>query len=73
MHYTLGLITHEILRTVIVRNYVYSVSQLYGAVLALNCIRGRSVSTICAFRSASVSKQLICRDLTFFKSDVKIF
>ena len=47
-----------------------SASQSVQWSFALNCIRGRSVSKICAFRFASVSKQLICRDLTFFSNRI---
>jgi len=40
---------------------------IHAAVLALNRIQSRSVSMIHAFRFASVSKQLIYRDIDFFQ------
>ena len=61
-----GLIT---LSTVTV--LTMSIIQLiHAAVLALNRIQGRSVSMIHAFRFASISKQLIYRDVDFFSNRI---
>jgi len=47
---------------------------IHAAVLALNRIQSRSVSMIHAFRFASISKQLIYREIDFFfKSNLQNF
>jgi len=43
---------------------------IHAAVLALNRIQSRSVSMIHAFRFASISKQLIYRDIDFFSNRI---
>jgi len=61
MHYTLGLNTYGILRRFIVHVRCQSVS----AVSTINWIRGRRLSTTCAFYSASVRSDL--SRFTFFE------
>ena len=43
---------------------------IHAAVLSLNRIQSRSVSMIHAFRFASISKQLIYRDIDFFSNRI---
>jgi len=43
---------------------------IHAAVLALNRIQSRSVSMIHAFRFASISKQLIYREIDFFSNRI---
>ena len=48
------------------RTYTVLISQLvYGAVLALNCVRSISILMIHAFHFMSANKHLICSDLNF--------